>query len=167
MLKIQRILAGSVSVLNSILKYICMILLFLMMSLGTIDVIGRYLFNNPILGTLEIFEIMLPAIVLLGLGYTQESNGHVNLDFFIIQLPSKLQNILNIFTHICALFISVLICWQGWILANVYWRMGRTIPSIDIPIFIPQLLVPLGALVLSLVLVVQIFEYIVFFKERN
>ena len=47
-----------------------------MMLLGTADVTGRYIFNKPILGTAEIFGILLPAIVLLGLAYTQEAQAH-------------------------------------------------------------------------------------------
>ena len=68
MFKLSNTLAKGVRLTNSAVKYVCASLLFFMMALGTVDVIGRYLFNNPILGTLEVFEILLPAIVLLGLG---------------------------------------------------------------------------------------------------
>ena len=167
MLKKSKTLAKGVSLMNSALKYVCVSLLFFMMALGTVDVIGRYLFNKPILGTLEVFEILLPAIVLLGLGYTQENRGHVSLELLVLQLSPRTKTILNILTNGCALFISVLILWRGWILTTMYWRMGRTIPTIDIPMFLPQLFVPLGALVLSLVLMVQMLEYIIQLKKGN
>ena len=56
MVKIVKSLDKGMSRINSALKYVCMTLLFFMMVLGTCDVMGRYLFNKPILGTLEIFE---------------------------------------------------------------------------------------------------------------
>ncbi|HUT70741.1 MAG TPA: TRAP transporter small permease [Desulfatiglandales bacterium] len=167
MLKKSETLAKGVSLMNSALKYVCVSLLFFMMALGTVDVIGRYLFNKPILGTLEVFEILLPAIVLLGLGYTQENRGHVTMELLVLQLSPRTKTILDIVTNGCALFISVLILWRGWILTTMYWRMGRTIPTIDIPMFLPQLFVPLGALVLSLVLMVQMLEYIIQLKKGN
>ena len=167
MLKKSETLAKGVSLMNSALKYVCVSLLFFMMALGTVDVIGRYLFNKPILGTLEVFEILLPAIVLLGLGYTQENRGHVSMELLVLQLSPRTKTILDIVTNGCALFISVLILWRGWILTTMYWRMGRTIPTIDIPMFLPQLFVPLGALVLSLVLMVQMLEYIIQLKKGN
>ena len=167
MLPISKALAKGTTLINSALKYICVSLLFFMMVLGTVDVIGRYLFNKPILGTLEVFEILLPAIVLLGLGYTQESRAHVAMGLLVIHLSSRKKIVLDIITNGCALFISVLIVWRGWILSTVYWRMDRTIPTIDVPMFLPQLLVPLGALVLSLVLTVQIIEYIIQLKKGN
>ena len=45
--------------------------------------------------------------------------------------------------------------------------MGRTIPTIEVPMFLPQLLVPLGAFMLILVLIVQMLQYIVQLRERN
>ena len=167
MLKKSETLAKGVSLMNSALKYVCVSLLFFMMALGTVDVIGRYLFNKPILGTLEVFEILLPAIVLLGLGYTQENRGHVTMELLVLQLSPRTKTILDVVTNGCALFISVLILWRGWILTTLYWRMGRTIPTIDVPMFLPQLFVPLGALVLSLVLMVQMLEYIIQLKKGN
>jgi TRAP-type C4-dicarboxylate transport system permease small subunit len=167
MVEIAKTLDKSVHLINSALRYVCMSLLFFMMALGTCDVMGRYLFNKPILGTLEIFEILLPAIVLLGLGYTQGSNAHVRVELFVSHLSFRKQTILNFVTNGCALFISVLILWRGWLLTTAYLRMGRTIPTIDVPMFLPQLLVPLGALMLIFVLIVQMVQYIIQLSERS
>lgn len=167
MLPIIKALAKGTNLINSALRYVCVGLLFFMMVLGTVDVIGRYLFNKPILGTLEVFEILLPAIVLLGLGYTQEKRGHVTMELLVTYLSPRKKIILNIITNACALFISVLILWRGWILTTLYWRMDRTIPTIDVPMFLPQLFVPLGASVLSLVLLVQMIEDIIHLKKGN
>jgi len=155
-----KMLARIVRVINNALKYVCMGLLFFMMALGTADVFGRYLFNNPILGTLEVFEMLLPAIVLLGLGYTQESRAHVTMEIVVSHLSPRTQTVLSIFTNGLALFLSAMILWRGWVLVVGYWHMGRTIPTIGVPMFLPQLLVPLGALILCLVLIVQMLQYV-------
>ena len=167
MLKICERLAKSVSLITSTLVYACMSLLFLMMALGTVDVMSRYLFNKPILGTLETFEILLPAIVLLGLGYTQGNRAHVRMEILVSHLSFRTQTVLNFLTNGCALFISALILWRGWVLTIGYWRMGRTIPTIGVPMFLPQLLVPLGALILSLVLIVQMLQCIAELRGRK
>ncbi len=156
--KMVEILARIVRVINNALKYACMGLLFFMMALGTVDVGGRYLFNNPILGTLEVFEILLPAIVLLGLGYTQESQAHVKMEIVVSHLSPRIQTVLSFITNGFALFLSAMILWRGWVLVIGYWRMGRTIPTIGVPMFLPQLLVPFGAFVLCLVLIVQMLQ---------
>jgi len=94
------------------------------------------------------------------LGYTQENRAHVRMELLVSHLSFRIQTILNLFTAGCALVISVLILRQGWMLAIRYWRMGRTIPTIEVPMYLPQLLVPLAALILSLVLIVQIIQYV-------
>ena len=167
MLKISKTLAKGVKLMNSAAKYVCVGLLFFMMALGTVDVLSRYLFNRPILGTLEIFEILLPAIVLLGLGYTQENRAHVRMEILVSHLSSRTQTFLNLLTNACALFISILILSRGWMLTIRYWHMGRTIPTIEVPMFLPQLLVPLGALILSLVLIVQMLQDITELSGRK
>jgi len=167
MLPVGKTFAKGSTVLNSAFKYFCGLLLFFMMILGTADVIGRYLFNKPILGTLEVFEMLLPAIVLLGLGYTQEKRGHVTMELLVLSLSKHKKMVFEIITNSLALFITALILWRGWILAVVYWRMGRRIATIDVPMFIPQLFVPLGALLLCIVLIVQISENIIQLKKRK
>ncbi len=154
------LLAKGIHFINRYIKNFCLVLLFFMMILGTADVIGRYIFNRPILGTFEIFEIILPAIVLLGLGYTQENRAHVRMEILISRFSLRTQTFLNLITNGCALFISILILWRGWVLTIGYWHMGRTIPTIEIPMFLPQLLVPLGALLLSLVIIIQMLQNI-------
>jgi TRAP-type C4-dicarboxylate transport system permease small subunit len=167
MLKVSKALAKGISLMNSAVRYVCASLLFVMMALGTVDVLGRYLFNKPILGTLEIFEILLPAIVLLGLGYTQENRAHVRMSILVSHLSFRTQTVLNLLTNGCALLISALILWRGWVLTIRYWRIGRTIPTIEVPMFLPQLLVPLAALILSLVLIVQMLQSITELRGRK
>ncbi len=167
MLKMTETLAKNIRLLNIALKYICMGLLFFMMALGTVDVFGRYLFNHPILGTLEVFEILLPAIVLLGLGYTQENQSHVKMEIVVSHLSPLTQTALSLITNGLALFLSAMILWRGWILVIGYWHMGRTIPTIGVPMFLPQLLVPLGAFILCLVLIVQMLQCVSQLKGRK
>jgi TRAP-type C4-dicarboxylate transport system permease small subunit len=167
MLKVSNTLAKGIRLMNSAVRYVCASLLFVMMALGTADELGRYLFNKPILGTLETFEILLPAIVLLGLGYTQENRAHVRMSILVSHLSFRTQTVLNLLMNGCALLISMLILWRGWVLTVSYWRMGRTIPTIGVPMFLPQLLVPLAALILSLVLIVQMLQSITELRGRK
>ena len=160
MAKITRALEKGVKIINSALRYVCVSLLFIMMLLGTGDVAGRYLFNKPIIGTLEIFEMLLPAIFLLGLASAQEARAHIRIEFLLSHLPSRTQTILNFIANGFALAISILIVWQGWELAISFWHTGRMIGTIWVPLFLPHLLVPLGALMLSLVLIIQMLQYL-------
>ena len=164
---IVRTLEKTTDKLNVALKYLCIALLFGMMLLGTADVTGRYLFNNPILGTYETFGVLLPCIVLLGLAYTQAARAHIRITLVLQRLPSQVQHVLGIFTTLIAMFITVLIGWHGLELSIRFFHMGKRIDTIYLPIWIPQLVVPIGALVLFFVLLVQLLEYLVRREERS
>ena len=61
---------------------------------------------------------------------------------------------------ITLMVITILIGWHGFELSMLFWDSGKLIDTIFVPKWIPQLVVPLGALALFLVLLVQLIEYI-------
>jgi len=142
------------------LRYLCMFILGIMLFLGTVDVLGRYLFNRPVQGTYELFGVFLPCIVLLGLAYAQAELAHVRITMVLERLPPILQRVFNIFTTLIAMVMTVLIGWFGYDLAMRFLTSGKLIDTIMVPKWIPQLVVPLGALALFLVLLVQLIEYL-------
>ena len=149
------------------LRYLCMFILGVMLFLGSADVMGRYLFNSPVFGTYEIFGVFLPCIVLLGLAYTQAEGAHVRITMLLDVLPPTLQRVFNIITTFIALVITILIGWYGFELSVRFWNSGKLIDTIHVPKWIPQLVVPLGALALFLVLLVQLIDLLVKSGKRD
>ena len=149
------------------MRYLCMLILGVMLLLGTADVMGRYLFNRPVFGTYEIFGVFLPCIVLLGLAYTQAEHAHVSITMVIEVLPPPLQRVFNIITTIIAMVITILIGWFGFELSMRFLNSGKLIDTIRVPKWIPQLVVPLGALALFLVLLVQLIHLLVKSGKRD
>ena len=140
--------------------YISTCLLLVMLFLGTADVLGRYLFNKPLSGTQEIFEILLPGVVLLGWAYAQRFKSHVTVDILYARFSPRLKAIVSLFITCLAIVISLIIAWQGLLLSVSYFQMGRLIRNINVPIYIPRLLVPVGAFTLFLVSVIDLYNYI-------
>ena len=50
---------------ENVLSNIGMVMFVFLMLIGASDVIGRYIFNRPITGTLEISQILMAGMVLL------------------------------------------------------------------------------------------------------
>jgi len=144
----------------NILMHVSAGLLLVMLFLGIADVMGRYLFNKAIIGTVEIFEVLLPAMVLLGLAYTQQLKAHVTVDLFCSKLPPKPRAILSIITTGWAIVLFALIVWQGVLSAISYHEMNSVITNIGVPMFLPRILVPVGALAMCLVLIVDLLHII-------
>ena len=150
----------AVEMASSILMYVSTGLLFVMLLLGTADVLGRYLFNHPITGTQQVFEILLPGIVLLGWAYVQRTKSHVAVDIVYDRFPPRVKPIVALFITLLAMVISALIVWQGLLECMFNFQMGRMIRIINVPVYIPQLLVPFGAFSLFLVLIIDFWTHI-------
>lgn len=151
--------AKSVDRISKVFSYGAVIALFGMMVLGTVDVAGRYLFNMPVTGTLEIFEILMPVLVLLNMADTQSANEHLTagvIDYF--DLKPEIRTKIQFGVQVLLFVLFVLIVWRGVVASLLTRKTHRLVSNIDVPLWIPQLVVPLAALVMCLVLIVQMVE---------
>jgi len=142
-------------------------MLFLLMVLGAADVIGRYLFNAPINGTMERGQILLGLMVFLSWGYTQIKKGHVNVELFIMKFPPRLQAITNCVTTVLMLLFMILIVWQSTLAAIETHKVKEVIYVIHWPLAPFMLFVPLGGIFLCLVLIMEVMQYFVRIKGRS
>lgn len=152
---------------SNVLNVIGMVLLFVLMMQGAADVIGRYLFNKPIIGTMERSQVFLALMVVLGWGYTQIARGHVTVEFFLRRFPSRVRAITNFVTNFLVLVLFSLIVWQAVITAKLYHEAGRLIFTIHWPLAPFQLFVSLGALVLCLVLIMDMIQLFLQMKRGD
>lgn len=94
------------------------IALFFMMTLTFCDVIGRYLFNSPIIGALELTEFSMAIVIFLGLVLLTSDEGHVTVDLIDNFVPDKIKAIQKIIINLVNLAVMVVISWQLWIKAQ-------------------------------------------------
>jgi TRAP-type C4-dicarboxylate transport system permease small subunit len=94
--------------------------LFGMMLLTTADVGGRYFFNSPILGAVELTQLMLAALVFLSLPVVCWRQEHVSVDLLDAVFPVKLIWIREVIVNL----IVTAALWVMRIPANVTGHYG-------------------------------------------
>jgi TRAP-type C4-dicarboxylate transport system permease small subunit len=151
---------------ENIIRIMSAVFFFILMLIGSFDVIGRYVFNKPIVGTLEISKLLLLGLVVLSWGYTQRENDHVRFEMVVNRLSKRFQRILDFIRHFIELILFTALVWQGTVLAVEYWPTGRYIAHVGIPIALVQLLVPLGASIMCIEIIIQIIR-LISHKEAN
>lgn len=113
-------------------RLIAAVLLFLLMMLTCLDVLGRYFFNRPVYGGLELTEIMLAGVVFFALPVLTWRGGHVVVDLvslrgrWVLRLQHVLANLLG--AAVC-----VALAWQLWLRGDRLRRTGETTIQIEIP----------------------------------
>jgi TRAP-type C4-dicarboxylate transport system permease small subunit len=145
--------------ISNILVHLSMGMLLIMMLLGFADVFGRYLLNRPIIGTLEVFEILLPGIVLFSLAHAQRVKAHIAVDVFSSRFPSRVRVIVGLLINLWAIIFFAVVIWRSTLIAILHWRTGRTISNISVPICVVDLFIPVGALAICLVLISELLQF--------
>lgn len=131
--------------------------LLIMMSLITIDVLSRNLFNSPILGIDHITAYLLVVIVFMGLGYAFEKGSHIKVDVITLRLSQMVNRRLEFGVYVVGIIGTAVILWHSWWMVFSAYKMGTNLISgaFEIPAYIPQLFVPLGFSLLFLQLVAE------------
>ena len=83
------------------------------------DVIGRYVFNNPIVGTVEVTELLMGMIVYLGVGLTTQTRGHIRVDIVINLFSPRTRALLDVLTLSLSILLVFLMCWHLWLKAGI------------------------------------------------
>jgi TRAP-type C4-dicarboxylate transport system permease small subunit len=140
-------------------------MLLIMMFLGAGDVLGRYLFNKPIKGALEVSQLMMAGVALLCWGYTQAMKGHISIEILLMRYPARVKSIINFFSLILTIVVFSLITWQSTLITIETLRQHRMLENLPFPLFPFKFLVPVGAFVLCLESTIQVFHFI--FKVKR
>ena len=124
--------------------------LFAMMLLTTCDVIGRYLFNAPLLGTFELTEFMMVCLVFFSLAYAQSQKGHIAVDVYVSRFPENIQNAIEILNYLITLIILALITWMSIERGFEIKTVNEVSGTLQIPVYPFVFVVALGSAAMGL-----------------
>ncbi len=140
------------------------VIVCLMMLLVVTQIMARAL-RTALPGIVESLELLVVAVVFLGLAYTQSVNGHIRIDVIQNRLPVKWRKALEGLLLALALgtfgimtYVSGEKAYEAWVLGD--YREGL----IDYPLWPSKILIPIGVGLLSLRLLVQL---IALFPRRS
>jgi TRAP-type C4-dicarboxylate transport system permease small subunit len=122
------------------------------MLLTAADVVGRDLLGHPVPGTVELSQYLLAVFILMGLAYTQQVKGHVNVSILISRLPVSGQLFLKLISSVLGLALFSLLAWQGWVVGLA----ERTVSDLlRVPQFPFRILVAVAAFLFCLELLID------------
>jgi TRAP-type C4-dicarboxylate transport system permease small subunit len=137
---------------------IAILLLFMLLTVA--DVAMRYLFNHPLLGSMEIIKTSMVMLSFLVLGWTTYEKGHVRLDTIIKRLPKNTQRIMNIVFHLLSSFLMTFMTYS-FIKETIYrFDIGEKTVALKIPVYVIYGIADIGLVITSLVLVLQLLTLI-------
>jgi TRAP-type mannitol/chloroaromatic compound transport system permease small subunit len=116
------------------------------------DILGRLLFQYPLVGVPEIVKVSIVAIVWLQIPHTLKIDGHLRSDVVLRHLPGRSRAVVDLFAYVLGALIFGLLVYSGWDTMITAWEMGEF--EGELPVRVPtyplRSIVLLGAALTSL-----------------
>jgi TRAP-type C4-dicarboxylate transport system permease small subunit len=133
----------------------------LMIPLVTFEVIMRYVFNRAPMLADEFSAYFLVATVFIGLAYTMKEKRHIRVEMLTSRLKPRAAKWLRLVTLLVALGVVGILVKETIAFVQFSIRLGLKSESwLMIPSYIPQMVMPVGAVFFFLQIVVEISKTI-------
>lgn len=143
--------------LSTVTGYLAGWIVLAMAVLETVAVLFRRLLQVPLHFSDEYSAYLMVAAVYLGAAYTLLKDAHVRVDLVAIRLPERWRTLLRAGTSCFALLFCAVLTWQSVRLVVFYRDIGhKSLSVLETPTWIPALIIPVGAAVLTLQMMVAI-----------
>ena len=139
-----KILNVGLDKINIVLVHISMALIALIIIFETAEIILRKTFSISIPGIIESSEYAIVFITFLSAAWVLRIKGHVRIDIVLLNIPPKVQKIMNIGTSLfSAVLCAFLAIWTYWVIEDMAMRHITSVNSLSIPmmpLYIPVLI---------------------------
>jgi TRAP-type C4-dicarboxylate transport system permease small subunit len=152
----DKVLWGARS-LVAILRVLAGVLLVASIALNFANVIGRYFFNSSIFWAEEVMLFLMVGCVFLGNGVVAWSGRQIRMDVIIGMMPAKVCDVLNLAAELVFIGIALAIVVFSLPVIRDLYNFDQRSQSAEVPLFIPQALIPVGLLIMVLLVVVRLF----------
>lgn len=154
-----KFLDRQVSLLSNFLQNLAL-LAFIILTFSVIyEVIARSIFNKPTIWSLEIVTYMISCVAFFGSAYVLRINKHLEINLFTKILPNKIRFFFDLVANIIALIFCFIAFYYGCKLINLSYILGVvSVSELRVPLWIPQMTVPIGFFALFLEFLIRILK---------
>ena len=117
-----------------LMRRIAEISMFSMMCLTMLDVAGRYLFNFPVIGSVELTELLMVAVIFSGIALSSSVRGHVTVDLIAMALDGRVRRFQRLLGEGISLVIMAMLAVVSWSKAAEVADYGDRTAVLLIPI---------------------------------
>lgn len=116
------------------LEFLAALSLFLMMMITFFDVISRYFFNTPIMGSTELIKILLAVMVFMAFPLVSWHEENICVDLLDNYFPKKWLNVRQIVINLICSFSLALVAMTNWKLAERSLDYGEITMILELPL---------------------------------
>ena len=161
MMKVGQSIESIIVNISKVLNIIAIAILGMLTCLTTADVIGRALFDAPIIGSVEITEYMMVCIGFMGLAWCAAAGRHVSVTLLTEHLSPRVQAVLKSIMLLGTFGVLVIMTWRGFVESLAIRDSHVQSMLLHIPKYPFYWIMVLSLIVLCLVVVVQFVQSVI------
>ncbi len=142
--------------LVSVLRTAAGVLLVASIVLNFANVVGRYFFNSSIYWAEEVMLFLMVGCVFLGNGVVAWSGRQLRMDVIVGMMPAPVQKALALVSELVFIGVAIAIVVFSWPVMRDLWNFDQRSQSAEIPMVIPQSLVPIGLAIMVILTVLRL-----------
>lgn len=127
--------------------------------LAVIQILGRKIFNTPVLGYIDLVEQAMAIFAFLGIAYCQRLGGHIRMDILVSRLSGRTLWAFEWISVLIMFLLSIVLTWGSWLHFKRAYDIGDSSIDIAIPLWPAKLMVPFALSILTLRLALQLWGY--------
>ncbi|WP_299146681.1 TRAP transporter small permease [uncultured Tateyamaria sp.] len=138
---------------------------FSLMFLAAYSVSAREFFEKPLLGYVDLIEMLMPLIAIMGVSFVQRNGIHIRMDIIVGALRGRVLWLVELIMVLLILVLMIALVWGSWSHFDRSFDCARPLCSrdssidISLPIWPSKLIVPVAFAVLCARLVLQAVGY--------
>ena len=156
-----RFIEGNMRHIEDWLNLASVFIIMFLMFFATTEILGRYLFNSPVPGHVEIVELIMAGVVFFGIAYTERVGGHVRMELFVTRvLKGRAYHSAEAITAALSLFVYIFILIYTFKASVFAFQIGDNTAYLYWPTWPSKFAVPLGSFFLCIRFLIEIIQHI-------
>lgn len=140
-------------------RVVCEVLVTVMMLLITSEVILRSAFNFSLQISDEISGYLLVGLTFLAVTIALQEGALFRVEFFFDRLPMRIQGVFRLGFDVLSLTVAAVLEYElVFLVITSFTRENKSLSLIATPLYIPQLVMPIGMAILLLMFLASIVK---------
>ena len=147
----MQLLHSGLAVLARLMRLLAASFLVASVALNFVNIVGRYFFNSPLQWGEEVMAFLMVGTVFSGAVVISAQGRHIRMDIIVALLPLPLQRFFFGLAILAEGVAAALVVYFGIPVINDLMDFDQRADASDLPMWIPQAMVPLGMTLIALI----------------
>jgi len=147
-----------ITALVVVIQGLTAVLMLIAVALNAANIVGRYVFFRPIASAEEIMLFLLVGTVFLGNAIVGFEGKQLRMDVILHALPPGPRRALDVAADLTMIAVCAILIVLGWPAVEMLAEFDQRSQVAEIPLVIPQALVPIGLGLNALLVAVRLIS---------